>query len=81
MEYIINEGSGLVVIAIDKSGITPGNQNTLVMLTLSEGTATGKPHPLYMYPSKSNSKKFYKLCNFCHKFSYKIKILLSIEYS
>ena len=41
MEYIVEEGRGLVVIAIDKSGITPGNQDTLVLLTLSDGTAIG----------------------------------------
>ncbi len=41
MEYIVEEGRGLVVIVIDKSGITPGNQDTLVLLTLSDGTAIG----------------------------------------
>ena len=40
-EYVVNEGAGFVVVVIEKSGITPNNEQTEVLLTLMDGTAQG----------------------------------------
>ena len=40
-EYVVNEGDGFVVVVIEKSGITPNNEETEVLLTLQDGTARG----------------------------------------
>jgi len=40
-EFIVNEGVDVVLLFIEKSGVTPNDEDTLVVLTLSDETAQG----------------------------------------
>ena len=55
VEYVANEGDRFAVLRIDKTGVTPNNEDTELLLTLTDGTAQGAHHThthAYTHPAK-----------------------------